>query len=85
MSQRLILQLELSEADYSRLVAGASKAGIPAEALARTAIQRLVGRTQKDAQRALDDLSRIRATLPEADAVEVVRAGREALDTRGTE
>jgi len=48
----------------------------------RTAISRLVGEAAHDPRLALEKLRRLRATLPEADAVEVVRQGRSALDAR---
>jgi hypothetical protein len=82
MSRQRVVTLELPEADYSRLEAAAQRAGVPAETLVRTAISRLLGQGALDPRRALDELRRLRATLPEADAVEVVRQGRSALDTR---
>ncbi len=82
MSRQRVLRLELPEADWSRLEAAAQRAGVPAETLVRTAISRLVGDRADDPRRALAELRRLRATLPEADAVEVVRQGRSALDAR---
>jgi len=82
MSRQKILTLELPEADYSRLEAAAHREGVPTETLVRTAISRLIGREMHDARRALEELRRLRAMLPEADAVQVVRQGRSALDGR---
>jgi hypothetical protein len=82
MSRQKVLTLELPEADYSRLEVAAHRAGVPAETLVRTAISRLVGQGAHDPRRALEELRGLRATLPEADAVEVVRQGRSALDAR---
>ena len=82
MSQQKVLTLELEEADFSRLEAEAQRAGVPAETLVRDAISRLLGQREHDPRRALEVLRRLRTTLPEADAVEVVRQGRSALDAR---
>jgi hypothetical protein len=82
MSRHRSLTLDLSEADYSRLEAAAQSEGVPAETLVRTAISRLLGQGTHDPRRALEELRRLRATLPEADAVEIVRQGRSSLDAR---
>ena len=82
MRRQRVLTLELPEGDWSRLEAAAQKAGVPAETLVRTAISRLVREGADDPRRALEELRRLRATLPEGDAVEVVRQGRAALDAR---
>jgi hypothetical protein len=82
MSRQRVLTLELPEADYSMLEAAAHRAGVPAETLVCTAIRRLLGQGAHDPRRALEELHRLRATLPEADAVEVVRQGRSALDAK---
>jgi predicted DNA-binding protein len=82
MNRQRVLTLELPEGDWSRLEAAAHRAGVPAETLVRTAISRLVGEEAHDPRVALEELRRLRATLPEADAVAVVRQGRSALDAR---
>jgi len=81
MSQHRTLTLDLAEPDLARLEAEAKRAGVPTEALHRTAIQRLLGRAAHDPRQALEALRRLRETLPEADAVEIVQKGRSALDT----
>ena len=82
MSQHRTITLDLAEPEFSRLEAEAKRAGVPTETLVRTAINRLLGRETHDPRRALDELRRLRATLPETDAVEIVQEGRAALDAR---
>jgi hypothetical protein len=57
---------------------------VPAETLVRTAISRLLEQGEQDPRRALEDLRRLRAMQPAADAVEVVRQGRSALGARAS-
>jgi hypothetical protein len=58
---------------YSRLEAAASRAGVPAETLVRTAISRLLGQGTHYSTRELEDLGRPRATPPPAGAIQALR------------
>ena len=86
MSEPRTLTIQLSGDDSDRLEAEAKRLNVPPEALALILLQFSLAKINPsiDALAALWRLRELTQDLPPVDAVELVRAGREELEKRGT-
>lgn len=82
MSERRAVTLRLPAEDFARLETEARRAGVRPGTLARLLIHRYLQGPAREPRSALERLGELRADLPLADAVEIVRAGRAELDGR---
>ncbi|HMB54635.1 MAG TPA: hypothetical protein VKU40_15060 [Thermoanaerobaculia bacterium] len=88
MSATKAVTLRLPTTDFERLAEKARQSGVRPGTYARMILHQHLqpgydAATLDKANRALDRLRELRLDLPEVDAVEVVRDGRNDLETRG--
>jgi hypothetical protein len=82
MSKPHALTLRLERQDFLRLEAEAKRLGVRPGTLAKMVLHQHLEHPRRSPAEALERLRSLRTGLPEADAVTVVRAGRDELEHR---